>query len=31
MAHDDKNQENRMVAVQLMSKLAESFGQNLCD
>lgn len=31
MAHDDKKEENRIVAVQLLSKLAECFGKDLCD
>ena len=31
MAHDDSNEENRIVAVQLFSKMADTFGRDLCD
>ena len=31
MAHDDANEENRMVAVQLFSKMAALFGKDLCE
>ena len=31
MAHDDTNEDNRIVAVQLFSKMAGSFGRDLCD
>lgn len=31
MAHDDSNEENRIVAVQLFSKMADSFGRDLCE
>lgn len=31
MAHDDLNEENRIVAVQLLSKMADSFGKDLCE
>lgn len=30
MAHDDSNEDNRIVAVQLFSKMADSFGKDLC-
>jgi serine/threonine-protein phosphatase 4 regulatory subunit 1 len=31
MAHDEGNEENRIVAIQLLSKLAENFGPDLCE
>lgn len=31
MAHDDSNEDNRIVAVQLFSKMADSFGKDLCE
>lgn len=31
MAHDDSNEDNRIVAVQLFSKMADSFGRDLCE
>jgi len=31
MAHDDENEENRMVAVKLLSQLAPLFGKDLCE
>ena len=31
MAHDDGNEENRVVAVQLFSKMAALFGRDLCE
>lgn len=30
MAHDDDNEDNRIVAVQLFSSMSECFGKNLC-
>ena len=31
MAHDDNNEDNRIVAVQLFSSMGECFGKNLCE
>lgn len=31
MAHDDDNEDNRIVAVQLFGSLADCFGQSLCE
>lgn len=31
MAHDDDNEDNRIVAVQLFSSMSECFGKNLCE
>jgi hypothetical protein len=31
MAHDDASEENRVVAVQLFSKMAALFGKDLCE
>lgn len=31
MAHDDSNEENRIVAVQLFSSMSECFGKQLCE
>lgn len=31
MAHDDANEENRIVAVQLFSNMSEVFGTSLCE
>jgi serine/threonine-protein phosphatase 4 regulatory subunit 1 len=31
MAHDDENEDNRIVAVQLFSNMSECFGKNLCE
>ena len=31
MAHDDENEDNRIVAVQLFSSMSECFGKNLCE
>jgi serine/threonine-protein phosphatase 4 regulatory subunit 1 len=31
MAHDEVNEENKMVAVQLLGKLSETFGQSLTE
>lgn len=31
MAHDDTNEENRIVAVGLFSTLAQCFGKDLCE
>mmetsp|Transcript_27958 Transcript_27958/g.24625 ORF Transcript_27958/g.24625 Transcript_27958/m.24625 type:complete len:108 (+) Transcript_27958:313-636(+) len=31
MAHDDDNEENRMVAVRLLSEMAHLFGKDLCE
>lgn len=31
MAHDDENEDNRIVAVQLFSSMSECFGQSLCE
>lgn len=31
MAHDDDNEDNRIVAVQLFSSMSECFGQSLCE
>ena len=30
MAHDDTNEDNRIVAVQLFSSMSECFGSQLC-
>jgi len=31
MSHDDENDQNRMIAVQLLSKMANIFGRDLCE
>jgi len=31
MAHDDTNEDNRIVAVQLFSNMSEVFGKSLCE
>jgi serine/threonine-protein phosphatase 4 regulatory subunit 1 len=31
IAHDDENEDNRIVAVQLFSSMSECFGQDLCE
>lgn len=31
MAHDDSNEDNRIVAVQLFSSMIECFGKQLCE
>lgn len=31
MAHDDSNEDNRIVAVQLFSNMSECFGKQLCE
>ena len=31
LAHDDTDEENRIVAVELLSKLANTFGRDLCE
>lgn len=31
MAHDDDNEENRMIAVRLLSEMAHLFGKDLCE
>lgn len=31
MAHDDDNEDNRIVAVQLFSSMSQCFGKNLCE
>ena len=31
MAHDDSNEDNRIVAVQLFSSMSECFGSQLCE
>lgn len=31
MAHDDANEENRVVALQLMGRLCKIFGVQLCE
>lgn len=31
MAHDDVNEDNRIVAVQLFSSMSECFGRDLCE
>jgi serine/threonine-protein phosphatase 4 regulatory subunit 1 len=31
MAHDDDNEDNRIVAVQMFSSMSECFGPSLCE
>ena len=31
MAHDDDNEDNRIVAVQLFSSMSDCFGSSLCE
>lgn len=31
MAHDDSNEDNRIVAVQLFSNMSDCFGKQLCE
>ena len=31
MAHDEQNEQNKIVAVQLFGKMAQCFGQSLCE
>lgn len=31
MAHDDSNEDNRIVAVQLFSSMSDCFGNQLCE
>ncbi len=31
MAHDELNEENKMVAVQLLGRLSDTFGQSLTE
>ena len=31
IAHDDVNDQNRIIAVRLLSDMSDSFGQDLCE